>query len=1431
MMGWTRQRGARACAVLVALALWPLAGCSDDNGDGGQDSVDICASDTLSVSLATPADATGFAPFSVQLQGQVSLLQTVDYQWVFDFGDGQQLSGTNTQPLAQHQYQEANESGYEVKLTVTDAACGKTYEATTTIIALPKVELTGADLTVTPANVQVEQEIQVSARVINTSQNDLTVPLNVEFFLSTRPGVFWNEVEQLVPLSSVTVQPQDGVTLLAGAQRILQETMTIPRTTSSGTYYVIAAIDLGEEIGEEVDEESNNIVASQSPVVVINSRETAPDLVVEQVLVGPSTAFRELREISVNADVRNIGTGFAEGVAYAVYLHETEEFDPGSAQVLLTSEPVNLDFVAPQNEIEVRGERIVLNPAITSDDLTLWVTVCADPAGAVAEGPADDTEMLAEQNNCATGTTTIRITDEVLEGTDIVLVNLDVSPKATFLDGTVQVTMEVTNFGTTATGSFFCGIYLSEDEDLSLAEDVALTNINFSTLQPDQTRETERIVTIPGFYEIGQYSIFGFCDPSNIIRENFEDNNSKLLDEKLTIAAEAIIDLIITDFTLEPTELENGGTLRASVTVRNEGSSGSGPTEVVLRRSLDDVVGVTDPILGRATLPALGPQSETALEIVLEGVECEIFKGTYRIGAHVDPFSLVPELNPNNNEVTLESPLSITGARCVCEADEFEPNETPATAVPVPDGAFADLTMCNPGERDYLRVNLAMGQSLTVRMMMEYEGACSNLDLKVLDPNFQTIPSTVSRNDGPMEQADLFLVQQPGDYTVEVAGRANCDVNRYALEIVITDPTPGIDLTGTALSVNNTEPALLEPVTLTYTLLNIGSDDAGSHQVVFYLTQDQEVSQADLVLGSVEREEHAGARILYNQTSTFPIPREATEGSYYICAAMDGGNDLTESNEDNNVFCSDQITVDTSCFDAYEVNNTPMTATRVEPGVYENLSVCNNNRPDYFLFCADSGSEVEVSVDFVHADGDIDLTLYDVGPDGMGTRTELGSSATTNNREAVALNYVNGDRCFLVYVQLQDRNSTANSYTLNVLVEAGDPALACDQHFEPNDNAQQSVTAAANLLHIVNGEDAEGNPVPQTLDRCPNDPQDIDYYYLDLVAGPTVTLCVENSDQNPQEYVFNLTMTGPAPAQTQVGFDLDTNPCITYRVTVTGRYFVRVLAPNRDRRNIRYNFTLDGLLGVDLTTGGTLALDPADVIPGETFLFYSFELRNARQQAAQGVEYGLYYSTDPVIDPQDDLLLEMKSVADLEGFSNRAESGVVLVPDSELIVRGRGYFGVVLDPDNQVTEDLENNNTLSAQANLIVCDEDAFTGNQSPESAALIELGTTYEDLSVCPATSDWFCLEALPAGEYTAEALFALSAPNDTSTDLQLQVVTVDEERSLVELLGRHIQLADNAAVPFVLVEEADVCVQVRPSLLTGANNYSLTVRANTTE
>jgi len=115
----------------------------------------------------------------------------------------------------------------------------------------------------------------------------------------------------------------------------------------------------------------------------------------------------------------------------------------------------------------------------------------------------------------------------------------------------------------------------------------------------------------------------------------------------------------------------------------------------------------------------------------LEGVECEIFKGTYRIGAHVDPFSLVPELNPNNNEVTLESPLSITGARCVCEADEFEPNESGAAAINLAEGLTAtDVRLCE-GDQDWYNLVREYRVGEQIEVTARFDRADGDVDLEL----------------------------------------------------------------------------------------------------------------------------------------------------------------------------------------------------------------------------------------------------------------------------------------------------------------------------------------------------------------------------------------------------------------------------------------------------------------------------------------------------------------------------------------------------------------------------------------------------------------------------------------------------------------------------------------------------------------------------
>jgi PKD repeat protein len=1421
---------AQVALLLAATAL--LGACEEDNE--GNPTGGVCdAETTLTISLPALEQTQGFAPFQVEVAGRVSLLDSVSYTWTIDYGDGGTSAGTDSQPTAGHLYTAAGK--YTIRLTVTDTTCGRTQELTQEVEVLAPVELTGDDLQGSPSNLVVGDQVDVGMRVVNLSRNALTLPLTIQYFLSPQPSLLWSQLELQIPLGSVTLMPEDGVTLNPGAQRAFTEALAVPETVPTGSYYLAAAIDYSDQIGEEEDEQNNNLVLSRAPVQVVNEITDNPDLVVEPtaLAVGPGMAFRELTTVRANGQVSNIGSrpvgfGNTEPTTYALFLHDAQAFDLNTATRIFESAPFELDNQG-NNTVRIDRLEIALEAPIRigpqDPDREVWVTLCADPDGEIAEGNPNDANNRAEQNNCATQSTPLVVTNVVSEGTDIVLEDFNITPTATFLDGTIEVTLEVANFGTVETGSFFCSVYLSEDEALSVNEDTRLTNVNFRSLAADaeDSVQLSRVVTIPGFFAVGEYAVFAACDPSGVVQETFEDNNVIKLDGRLRIAAEAIIDLYVTSFEVEPTTLENGGSLTANLTIFNEGSSGSGPTEVVLRRSLDANVNADDPIIARGMLPPVGPGESVEVPLVVSGLECGIFEGAYTLAAQVDPLSAVPEVNTRNNLTLLEMPLVITGERCLCEEDDYEPNETPTTAVPVSTGVYEDQTICVGGRADYYKVNLTRGQSVTVRVNLQYGGACSNLDLRLLDTNFQVIPDAISDTNGALEQADLFLIQQEGEYTIEIKGRSGCDVNRYDMEVMILDPIPGVDLTGSDLRVSETNPALLEEVTLTYSLLNIGSDDAGAHDLTFYLTQDLMIGLEDFTLESARRDIHEGALIQRGQTLAVTIPRNAINGAYFICAVLDSGEGVEETNEENNVFCSEQITVDTDCFDPFELNDTAERATQLEPGVYENLTVCNQGRKDFYRFCAGSDTRMEVSLDFVHDDGDIDLRLYE--EDSQGMQTQIGVSSGDEDREVLGVNYVAGDRCYVAEVLLQSdgAETASNTYRLNVLVEPGDPALACDNHFEPNDNPTTAQESAANLLHVINGVDDEGNPVPQVLDRCPEN--DIDYYYLDLRAGPTITLCAVNDRAtNPQDYVLNLILTGPNNNPPQLQVANNTMPCVTHRVTVDGRYYIRVRATNPDRRAIRYGFTLEGLFGTDLTARN-LTLEPTDILPGETFLIYNFTIQNALTDAVETLNYGIYYSTDPVIDPTEDLLLETQTVDGINGLSDRTAQGVFLVPQDPAFQRGQGYIGVFLDPDDAVEEENEGNNFLQRQANFIVCSEDMFFGNQTRASGATIELGTTYEALSVCPNTTDWYCLDELPAGDYTAAAAFALASPNDLDTDLNLEVLQVNAERDLVGLLGRDLRIANDASVAFTLAEPAPVCLRVFPVRATGANTYSLTV------
>lgn len=1394
MRPWLR----RSMCCLVAFLAVTSGACSDDGDPPGEETPDFCSEDTLSVALNDPEPAEGFAPLDVTVQGQVRLIEDVQFTWTISINNGPvgvEVAGDG-QPNVN---QILSEPGtYFVELNVSDTTCAKFYTDTAEIRVLQPVELSGEDLIARPGNIQAGDPLAISMDVVNSVEVPVEVPVTVAFYLSQRADLRWDELETLRGLTNVTLSPgpvRPAIAAGPNGRAVIAEEVVVPENVADGPYYVVAAIDPFNTIAEE-DEEGNNLVVSSAPVFVQNLANSAPDLVATNVQVGPTSAFLELSELSLNVNLRNIGT--LPGTApYSVFIQPGDgAFDEAVAREVFTSESLMLDSLPPGDAFNVRAQTITIDPAevlpegVSEQEVCVWVWL--DPEDAVEESD--------ESNNLTRTETCVLVTDEPFEGIDITINDFQMTPTNTFLDGAVDVTLEVANVGTARSSSFFCRLYLSEDDSLELDADDLLSNINFSALDPNQSSVVETRVLVPGFLPVGTFEVFVFCDPSNVIMETFEDNNSARLGEPLTIIAEPNIDLVPRGVSFDTLTLEDGATLTASMTVANQGATGSSVAEARVLLASDGACDENDPVLGSAVVPPLDPMGEAPLELIIEGVQCELFVSDYRLCVFID--SADPEVNLSNNLVRAEEPFTISGERCACEDDPLEPNDAPVLASVLTPGVQEGLTLCEGGQVDFFAIALEAGQSAQVRLTQAYDERCANLNVAMLTPTFQTIPDAVSATDSPVEQANLFLAEVSGDYIIRVDGDSECDIGRYDLDVVISSPSEGTDLLGADLVVDDAAPAIAAEVTASFRTLNAGVVAAEPYEVTLVLSQDEVFDGEDLVLTTVTIEQGlAGIRERSDDIS-FAIPEEAGGGQWYVCAMLDSGEVIDEDNEDNNTLCGPRLVTDDSCFDALEFNDTLEAAVDIEPGVFSDLNVCDLGRSDHYRFCVEADRRFEVRLDFVHREGDVELRLRrDEAPE----FPQVETSAGVRDFESIVVEYVEEPTCYIAEVFLNDRNTNRNDYDLTLDVQPGDPALRCDRALEPNNTPEE----AAPLINAL-----QENLV---LDRCPR--TDFDYYSVDLAAGAEVTFCAENALDNVEPVSLALSLLDPA--FNQLATDIDASPCVTRQILVSGRYTLRLLTSGSDARAVRYTLSAEGLQGVDLA-GAALTLTPTTVRPGDlsSVISYDFMLGNRRLDAVSDVSYGVYYSTDPVIEPDVDLLLETVTVPSVPGLGEVRVQGSVLLPLDPAVQAGEGTIGVFIDPEGAIDEASESNNRLQASVEVLICDDDILEGNQSQSTAAPLTLGVPVNNLTLCPATSDWYCASGLLPGDYSAEAIFTLDAEARVGTDLNIELL-VDEGEGF-EAAGADVSLTDGAQVDFSVSAEATACMRIFGLRDFSSNDYS---------
>jgi hypothetical protein len=149
------------------------------------------------------------------------------------------------------------------------------------------------------------------------------------------------------------------------------------------------------------------------------------------------------------------------------------------------------------------------------------------------------------------------------------------------------------------------------------------------------------------------------------------------------------------------------------------------------------------------------------------------------------------------------------------------------------------------------------------------------------------------------------------------------------------------------------------------------------------------------------------------------------DGSYWLEVVTDPDNHMLESNESNN---AERILVEliTPVGDRFEVNNTFATATDlglVGNRVEADLSIHESADEDFYEIAAGGNGNIDITTFFAHAQGDIDMALYD------SEENFLDDSTSTDNMEQITVAALAGET---FYLKVYGFSGDTNIYDLEI---------------------------------------------------------------------------------------------------------------------------------------------------------------------------------------------------------------------------------------------------------------------------------------------------------------------------------------------------------------------------------------------------------------
>ncbi|MFT7580759.1 MAG: hypothetical protein ACI9MR_002432 [Myxococcota bacterium] len=577
-------------------------------------------------------------------------------------------------------------------------------------------------------------------------------------------------------------------------------------------------------------------------------------------------------------------------------------------------------------------------------------------------------------------------------GVDVLVDDVIVSPAVSYPGGFVRVKWRELNLGRDVAGSHLVRIWASRDTQLDPGVDFAVAELSGASLASLAARDVDETVLLPATLLPGDWWMLVEIDADADLTESNEDNNVGFGDPVFVDPEQ-----VCADDDLEPNDrLEDAtplelvdGMLRLAGSVVCPGIDDWYVIDLAEGDAFDIEANYTHisangllqlELFDTSQVAALVSEAtsgdpDATIPWVWDAGRYYIRISNKASGSAIGPYTYELEVS-----VTPGDPAD------ACTGDTYEPNTDFAAATAIGCGALT-ATLCNT-DLDFYRidaiggeaVNIAMSNALSQARMRLYTGD-SGFSVRSRSGNGSM--NYTRTDDGP-----LYLRVDPR------SGPTSMTVFDYTLTV---DGVAGVDLAAVGVSLSADSVAQGDDVRVAFEIVNGCTVDAGPFTSAVYLSRDPVLSPEDVRLRSFESPTGATAGETLQANGKVGIPSSTAAGSYHLIVVVDADAAVVESNEANNRFTLPVRVIGVCAPDALEPNDVADVADMASipvvapPGV-TGLSACPYD-PDWFSIEVPHAGTVTVSARFAHANGDLDLRLYDLNLSSVVAQMESASES------------------------------------------------------------------------------------------------------------------------------------------------------------------------------------------------------------------------------------------------------------------------------------------------------------------------------------------------------------------------------------------------------------------------------------------------------